>query len=167
MLRILAFSVLLVLAPLVASADSDTVRDRVIEELTEDGYQEIRISKTLLGRMRFVAIKPRHRREIVVNPRTGVILRDYIQILNNGGNGGSLSGGASSGRDDDDDDDDYDDDDYDDDYDDDDESDDDDDESDDDESDDDESDDDSEDRSGSNSGSDSGKDDDESDPDDD
>ncbi len=164
MLRILAFSVLLVLAPLVASADSDTVRDRVIDELTEDGYQEIRISKTLLGRMRFVAIKPRHRREIVVNPRTGVILRDYIQILNNGGNGGSLSGGASSGRDDDDDDDDddYDDDDYDDD---DDESDDD--ESDDDESDDDESDDDSEDRSGSNSGSDSGKDDDESDPDDD
>ena len=160
MLRILAISVLIVLAPLVASANGDTVRDRVIEELTEDGYQEIRISKTLLGRMRFVAIKPRHRREIVVNPRTGVILRDYIQILNNGGNGSSF------GRDDDDDDDDDDeDDDFDDD--DDDESDDDDDESDDDESDDDESDDDSEDRSGSNSGSDSGKDDDESDPDDD
>ena len=96
MLRILALSVLIALAPLAASADGDVVRDRLIEELTEEGYQEIRISKTLLGRMRFVATKPRFRREIVVNPRTGVILRDYIRVVNSGGNGGSIGGGLVS-----------------------------------------------------------------------
>lgn len=95
----------LALAPALARADGHTVRDRIFEELREDGYTEVRIGRTLLGRTRFVASKPDARREIIVNPRTGVILRDYIRFLS-----------TSSGTDDDDenryhDDDDYDDDD--------------------------------------------------------
>lgn len=106
-------------------ADADSVRDRIVNVLREDGYNEIRVSRTLLGRMRFVATRADAEREIVVNPGTGVILRDYIRFLKRGG------------RDDDDDDDDEDDDD--------------DDEDDDDDDDDDDEDDDESDNSGSGS----------------
>lgn len=105
----------LALAPVQALANRDVIRDRIVAELREDGYREIRISRTLLGRMRFVASKHDARREIVVNPRTGEILRDYIRFYNSSG---SNSGPRGSGKDDeyedgydddDDDDDDYDD----------------------------------------------------------
>ena len=127
MIRALIIAVLLALSPMAASAQDGTVRDRMIEVLREDGYREIRISSTLLGRLRFVATKPEMRREIVVNPNTGVILRDYIRFsraddddgpaFSSGGgenpfeDGDAFGGGGSSNDDDDDDDDDdYDDD---------------------------------------------------------
>lgn len=106
MLSRLVLVLCLVLAPLAATAGrADDVRDYIVRELREDGYSDIRLSRTLLGRMRFVATRPDARREIVVNPRTGEILRDYIRFLNSSGGG---SGGYGSGYDDDDDD--YDDD---------------------------------------------------------
>ena len=140
MIRALALTLMLSLLPAVAAADDALVRDRIVVELTEDGYQQIRISKTLLGRMRFIATKPDYRREIVVNPVTGVILRDYIRIItSNAKSSSSGSGSAWTGGNDNDDD-------YDDKY---------------DDNDDDDRDDrdDREDRSGSNSGSDSDDDD--------
>ncbi|MBT8416855.1 MAG: hypothetical protein KJO42_05380 [Silicimonas sp.] len=103
MLKRLLIIFSLVLAPGVAGADSASVRDRIVSELRDDGYREIRMSRTLLGRLRFVATRRDAVREIVVNPFTGVILRDYVRFLRRGGSGG-----------DDDYDDDYDDDDYDD-----------------------------------------------------
>ena len=156
MLRILALTFLIALAPPAAQAEPSLVRDRIVEVLTDDGYEEIRISRTLLGRMRFIATKPRHRREIVVNPVTGVILRDYIRVITaNASSGTSGASGGSGGPsyDDDEDDDDYDDDDRDDD-------DDDDDRDDEDRSGSNSGSDDDDDRSGSNSGSDSDRDDD-------
>ena len=117
----------LALSPIAADADERSVRDRIVRELREDGYNEIRLFRTILGRLRFVVEDGRSRREIIVSPTTGVILRDYVRFFD---------------RDDDDDDerddeDDYDDDDYDDD----------------DESDDDESDDDDDESDNSGSGS--------------
>lgn len=116
----------LALSPIAADADERSVRDRIVRELREDGYNEIRLFRTILGRLRFVGEDGRSRREIIVSPTTGVILRDYVRFFD---------------RDDDDDDerddDDYDDDDYDDD----------------DESDDDESDDDDDESDNSGSGS--------------
>ena len=151
----------IVLALAVASpafSDAASVRERVIAELREDGYVEVRISRTLLGRLRFVARRSDAVREIVINPNTGVILRDYIRFLSGAATStsgsGSFSGGNSqNGSEDGDSDDDDPDDESDDSDDEHDESDDDDDESDDDESDDDESDDpdESEDNSGSGS----------------
>ncbi|MDJ0639584.1 MAG: hypothetical protein QNJ20_12160 [Paracoccaceae bacterium] len=70
----------LALAPGIAAADEKSVRDRVVRELRSDGYAEIRVYRTFLGRLRFVGENPDSRREIVVNPRTGVILRDYLRI---------------------------------------------------------------------------------------
>lgn len=89
----------IILALAVASpaySDTASVRDRVIAELRDDGYTEVRISRTLLGRLRFVARRRDAVREIVVNPNTGVILRDYIRFLSETGTSSS-SGSGSSG----------------------------------------------------------------------
>ncbi|WP_413717216.1 hypothetical protein [Silicimonas sp. MF1-12-2] len=108
MLKRLLFIIAIALAPAPALADAAGARDRIVTLLRDDGYSEIRISRTLLGRMRFVAKRPDAEREIVINPNTGVILRDYIRFLRR-------SEGGDDDRRDDRDDDDYDDDDYDDD----------------------------------------------------
>lgn len=119
----------LALSPIAADADERSVRDRIVRELREDGYNEIRLFRTFLGRLRFVGEDGRSRREIIVSPTTGVILRDYVRFFDRDDDDDDER--DDDERDDDDyDDDDYDDDDYDDDESDDDESDDDDDESD-------------------------------------
>ncbi len=133
----------LVTAP--ALAAGDTVRDRILLDLRDDGYREITISRTFLGRLRFVAVKSDARREIVVNPVNGVILRDYIRFLRSSDDStaprsGSSGSGGDDGTGSEYDDDSYDDDSYDDSYD--------DDSNDDDEPDDDEPDDDEVDNSG-------------------
>ena len=108
LILILALSV----APTHAMSDGHSVRDRIVRELREDGYSEIRISRTFLGRTRFVARSDDRRREIVVT-RTGVVLRDYIRFLKNQSGGSSGSSSSSNGafqeNEDDDDDDGYDD----------------------------------------------------------
>ncbi len=111
MLKRLLIIVLLMVAPPVL-ADADQVRDLVVRELREDGYSEIRITRTWLGRLRFVARNGNRRREIVVNPATGVILRDYIRWSRDGGSESGSKGGSgdSDGEDDDENDDDDDDD---------------------------------------------------------
>jgi hypothetical protein len=85
----------------VAEAANTLVRDRIVAELQDDGYADIRISSTLLGRMRFIANKPGARREIVVNPRTGEVLRDYIRYLSVGSSSSGSSGSSGSGHNDD------------------------------------------------------------------
>lgn len=88
--------VLIFFAAQPAMADADRVRDYVVRELRDDGYSDIRISRTWLGRMRFVAEQQGSRREIVVNPATGVILRDYILLLEHDGDTETPSGPQSS-----------------------------------------------------------------------
>jgi hypothetical protein len=95
--------------------------DQIAAQLKRMGYAEVTVSRTLLGRMRIVGTSSRYRREIVLDPRNGEILRDLrrpldgssvvIAIGNDDGAshsaaGGSGSGGTGSGTDDDDDDDD-------------------------------------------------------------
>lgn len=106
--------------------------DVLISQLTAQGFTIISVTRTWLGRVRIVASNGHFRREIIVNPRTGEILRDVWINIQNGQFGSgfynpddeddnySRSGGKGGGNDD--------------------------------ESDDDENDDDEDDRSGSNSG---------------
>ena len=109
MLKRILFILVLAFAPAPALADAAGVRDRIVAQLRDDGYSEIRMSRTLLGRMRFVATRADAEREIVVNPNTGVILRDYIRFLKRGGGGGADNGDEDDDDDDDDDDEDDDD----------------------------------------------------------
>ncbi len=105
-----------------ALADNE---DDIIERLVEAGFGQIEVTRTLLGRVRIVAFKGNIRRELVINPRTGEILRDVTLVAEGGksspgspkGKNGSSSGGSGSDDDgdgdddsDDDDDDDGDDD---------------------------------------------------------
>ena len=124
------------------AAKAQTAESQVIAQLQRQGYTRISMRRTLLGRTRIVAFGPNGRREIILNPATGAILRDYVDRDRDAWNSGrndNDNGSRHSGGDDRDDDrdDDSDDDDDDDDSDDDDDDDDSDDDNDDDDSDDD------------------------------
>ena len=106
-----------------------STKDALVRKLRGQGFETIKIGRTLLGRTRIIAESPKYRREIVFNPRTGEILRDYWVNLRTGesifapdngavggepsgeGSGGDDSGGDNDNGDDDDDHDDGDDDD--------------------------------------------------------
>lgn len=60
-----------------APAMAATLEERLVAQLRAQGYTEIRKSRTLLGRVRIEAERPGGEREIIFNPRTGEILRDY------------------------------------------------------------------------------------------
>ncbi|WP_439522192.1 hypothetical protein [Marivita sp.] len=63
---------------------AQTAEDQVVNQLKRQGYQRITLGRTLLGRTRIVATGPRGRREIVLNPSTGAILRDYVDRSDRG-----------------------------------------------------------------------------------
>lgn len=71
------------LALLPAAAAAQTAQpDHVaglIARLRADGYTRIRVKRTWLGRIQIRARKDDIRREIVMNPVTGEILRDYYE----------------------------------------------------------------------------------------
>jgi hypothetical protein len=114
--RLLSATAIASLLASVALAQGVTER-QVIDQLRDQGFSEFRVSRTLLGRTMIVATNREYRREVVINPTTGVILRDYWRALGpdddddsgsrllnprSGNSGSGGSGGAS--RDDDDDD---------------------------------------------------------------
>lgn len=63
---------------------AETPVDKVIRQLRKQGFVEIAASRTLLGRARVVAERGEYRREIILNPGSGEILRDIW--LDDGGN---------------------------------------------------------------------------------
>ena len=99
-----------VLAPDIALAES--YQNAVVAQLRGQGYRQINVERTLLGRVRIVAERRGGSREIILNPRTGEILRDVVvaadgqqvpQIAgdDNSGEGGSGDDGSdNSGSDD-------------------------------------------------------------------
>jgi hypothetical protein len=100
------------------SAAAQGFVDSIIAQLREQGFQTVLQERTLLGRVRITASRGGGKREIIVNPRTGEILRDLwtpgaggsptIEIIDDkSGKGG---GGNTPDPDEDDDEDDSDDD---------------------------------------------------------
>ena len=104
-----------------APAFAQSFEDALVAQLRAQGFRQISVSRTLLRRVRIEAESPTQRREIILNPRTGEILRDYWQIIGPPGSvplqspGILETNGTRGENDDDDDDDDGDDDDGDDD----------------------------------------------------
>ncbi|WP_299045841.1 hypothetical protein [uncultured Tateyamaria sp.] len=91
------------------------IEDSIVRQLREQGFSQIDVRRTLLGRSRIVARSTDLYREIVVNPVTGEILRDFWRELGGDGRGTRIvdpsNPGSGQGVDDDRDDDDDDDDD--------------------------------------------------------
>jgi uncharacterized membrane protein YgcG len=96
-------------------ATAQSMEQLLVSQLRTQGFTRIEVSTTWLGRTRIVAESSNQRREIIFNPRTGEILRDFWRRSDGKSGGGILSsGGGSSGPgsgDDEDDDEDEDDDD--------------------------------------------------------
>ena len=74
--KALALGLVLVTA-LSGAAQAETRVEAIARHLAEQGYHDIEIGRTFLGRARIEAEKNGMEREIIVNPRTGEILRDY------------------------------------------------------------------------------------------
>ena len=55
-----------------------TISDAAVAQLRIKGYNKISVRRTLLGRIRIVADRDTVRREIVIHPLTGQILRDNL-----------------------------------------------------------------------------------------
>ena len=70
-------SVLLMAAPVCAQS----IVEQIQAQLRDQGYSNITISRTLLGRTQIEASSAVFQREIVLDPRTGEILRDYWQPI--------------------------------------------------------------------------------------
>lgn len=79
------------------AARADYVED-IVKVLKKEGYSEIDVTRTLLGRVRIVASRDGQLRELVCNPRTGEILRD---VLSGPDGGDRVSRPSSTGGDDD------------------------------------------------------------------
>jgi phosphopantothenoylcysteine synthetase/decarboxylase len=82
-MRAFLFAALLAVAALPAKAD---ITEAFARHLYGQGYESVTVQRTWLGRMRFVARRGDTVREVILNPNTGEILRDYAQ----GGDGSVL-----------------------------------------------------------------------------
>lgn len=76
----LVIAILFATLPHLLSAED--LRAQIAEQLRSQGYANVEITKTWLGRLRFEAFKDDTQREIIVNPRTGEILRDFQSTAN-------------------------------------------------------------------------------------
>ena len=99
------FSAAVTFGPGIAFAT--TVEDGIVAQLTKQGFSSISSEKTWLGRVRILAKRKDGSREIVINPRTGEILRDQFTALNASegtqpilDDVGDAKGAGSSGSDD-------------------------------------------------------------------
>lgn len=69
--------------------------DQVARSLKNDGFRIVSQKRTLLGRVRFVATRGPTEREVVLDPSSGEILRDYSRTAE--GDGGATDAASSSG----------------------------------------------------------------------
>ena len=62
---------------MVGVASAQDVTQEVVTRLEQQGFEIDEIRRTLLGRVRIIAEREDFTREIVLDPRNGVFLRDY------------------------------------------------------------------------------------------
>lgn len=62
-------------------AFADAVSDKVVANLRAQGFEVVQMDRTWLGRMWILARNDEVQREVVFNPVTGEILRDYTVLL--------------------------------------------------------------------------------------
>lgn len=76
-------------------AFAEPMADSLTRQLKAQGYTQIETGYTWLGRLQVVARRGGHQREIVINPNTGEILRDYQQNIPSYANAGNGGGGRA------------------------------------------------------------------------
>lgn len=86
-------------AGLAGGASAETPQQRMETALQAEGYIIVQSERTWLGRLRIIAIKGDLRREVVINPGTGEVLRDIasIQQRHESGDDGNNAVASSGG----------------------------------------------------------------------
>ncbi len=77
-LHALLFVVMLVLAGGMARAAPDYA-GQVVRQLADQGYRQIEVRRSLLGKVIVTGSRPGQQREIVIDPRNGELLRDLVR----------------------------------------------------------------------------------------
>ena len=72
---------LITLALTATPAFAQSIEEQVQTQLQSQGFTEIVMIRTLLGRLRIVASNDSYRRELILDPRTGAVLRDHWDDL--------------------------------------------------------------------------------------
>lgn len=80
-ITVLVFTVIWAAPSLAQTAAPQTAQERIITALHSEGYTVLQQERTFLGRMWLLVENDTLRREIVFNPGTGEILRDYSVLL--------------------------------------------------------------------------------------
>jgi hypothetical protein len=78
---LIAGSVLALSLGLATPGSATPGQDLVTASLRDQGFEVTLVHWTWLGRIRIIAVSDDIRREIVINPNTGEILRDYSQVI--------------------------------------------------------------------------------------
>lgn len=78
------FLICLMSAAAALPAAAAEVQDSLVAQLRAQGFTSVDVSTTLLGRVRILASSDTMRREIVLNPGTGEVLRDYQESISLG-----------------------------------------------------------------------------------
>ncbi len=60
------------------------IQQRFVSELKQQGFGDLKINRTWLGRVRITAQSKDYKRELVFNPNSGEILRDYWEATKPG-----------------------------------------------------------------------------------
>lgn len=76
---------------------AEALGDSIAAQLRAEGFGTVQVSRTLLGRTQIIAEGTPGHREIVLDPRTGEILRDIFLAPNDDAAHGSGSGRGSGG----------------------------------------------------------------------
>ena len=86
---------------------AQSVAEQITRQLRDQGFGQVTITQTWLGRTRIIGKSGDGQREIIVNPKTGEILRDLFTTASGKSTNPVISStrsGGSTGNDDDDDD---------------------------------------------------------------
>ena len=68
----------------VAPVWAGSFQDKYVDQLKKQGFVDLQISRTWLGRTRITASSKTHQRELIFNGRSGEILRDYLEEKSGG-----------------------------------------------------------------------------------
>ncbi|MEP2534233.1 hypothetical protein [Shimia sp.] len=77
---------------LVTPAVAETRVEAITRQLASQGYTDIEVSRTFLGRVQIEANRGGLEREIILNPRSGEILRDYWEVEDDDDDHGGILG---------------------------------------------------------------------------
>jgi len=109
--RIIFILVLAMALPMARPIFANPIADSAVSQLRKQGYNDIQVQRTLLGRIRITATNETYTRELVIHPITGEIMRDRWSTnaqsantpdpiaINPEGNGGDGNGGDGDGGD--------------------------------------------------------------------